>query len=110
MNRERARELLPIIQAFAEGEDIQYRVPDDKECGTDKWTNFIMPKISLRDHVEYRIKPKPREWILKIRRNDNGTDDFYVQPPSKVLDDGGMAFAYSRGCWDEVIKVQEVES
>jgi len=55
MDRKRAKELLPIIQAFADGKTIQYfniRVCDWYD--TDDCTR----------HSEYRIKPEPREFIL----------------------------------------------
>lgn len=55
MTREEAKELLPIIQAFAEGKTLQYRV--DEENNT--WENIINPKfIGLPSN--YRIKPEPK--------------------------------------------------
>lgn len=50
MNRERAKELLPIIQAFAEGKEIQYF---DDELG------WITEDPEWHDCFEYRIKPEP---------------------------------------------------
>jgi hypothetical protein len=59
MNRNRAKELLPIIQAFAEGKDIQYRPPSE-----DRWCDFPSG-YGFNDHEgEYRIKPEPFEcWV-----------------------------------------------
>ena len=55
MTREEAKKLLPIIQAFAEGKTLQYRV--DEENNT--WENIINPKfIDLPSN--YRIKPEPK--------------------------------------------------
>ena len=54
MNRERAKELLPIIQAFAEGKDIQARYIE----GNAIWGAPIDP--SFIDSFEYRIKPEPK--------------------------------------------------
>ena len=58
MNRERAKELLPIIQAFAEGKEIEFRYVENS-----KWRR-------AGDDVEwifsnsYRIKPEPFEcWV-----------------------------------------------
>ena len=52
MNRDRAKELLPIIEAFANGVDI--------ELYTDgKWTH-VGPNPVWASPNEYRIKPKPR--------------------------------------------------
>lgn len=52
MTRERAKELLPIIQAFAEGKTIEYSSngEDWREINTPMWR---LDKL-------YRIKPKPK--------------------------------------------------
>ena len=57
MNRNRAKELLPIIQAFAEGKDIQYKTEL-----SNGWNKASYPIFS--DEKEYRIKPEPREFWL----------------------------------------------
>ncbi len=58
MNRERAKQLLPIIQAFAEGKQIQFRV----QYRTD-WSDLDEP--CWQDGNEYRIKPERRKvWVL----------------------------------------------
>ena len=48
MTREEAKELLPIIQAFADGKTIQFRERDIEEPSFDGCIN------------EYRIKPEPK--------------------------------------------------
>ena len=53
MNRERAKQLLPIIQAFADGKTIEY-----KAAGT--W--HALNDDPLFSFAEYRIKPEPREY------------------------------------------------
>ena len=54
MTREEAKELLPIIQAFAEGKVIQC-----KNCITNEWRDFDEPAFNgLPDN--YRIKPEPK--------------------------------------------------
>ena len=67
MDRQRAKELLPIIEAFANGEDIEI------ECGVG-WIGAA-EQIDLSNRViaasEYRIKPKPREFVLEM--NTDGT-------------------------------------
>ena len=68
MNRERAKELLPIIQAFAEGKEIQFRLDEIiKSTWSDlhEETAFTFPA----DDYEYRIKPKPREFWIEIGCN-----------------------------------------
>lgn len=54
MDREHAKELLPIIQAFAEGKAIQSRYIN----GSNIWLNDN--NLSFGDGVEYRIKPEPK--------------------------------------------------
>lgn len=56
MNREQAKELLPIIQAFAEGKTIQIR-KHGEECyydSTNSNLNFAL------EHYDYRIKQEPK--------------------------------------------------
>ena len=53
MNRQRARELLPIIQAFADGKTI-----DSNSFGT--WHTDEDP--DFESSVRFRIKPEPREY------------------------------------------------
>lgn len=54
MNRQQAKELLPIIQAFAEGKTIQSRYIN----GSNTWLDDN--NLSFGDGVEYRIKPEPK--------------------------------------------------
>ena len=57
MDRERAKELLPLIEAFAFGAVIEMRPAEGCTWGVETepgWT----------DGREYRIKPEPREfWV-----------------------------------------------
>lgn len=54
MNREQAKELLPIIQAFVEGKTIEFR-----ERGCTLWAESISPIFNFAI-FEYRIKPEPK--------------------------------------------------
>jgi len=71
VDRQRAKELLPIIKAYANGDDIQFRGNYSLDP-TGEWVN--MPedeRMSIqfpRDDYEYRIKPKPLEVFLHINR------------------------------------------
>jgi hypothetical protein len=51
MSRERAKELLPVIQAFAEGKTIQCKI---KDSNTETWDDIEYPH--WRDGTDYRIK------------------------------------------------------
>ena len=54
MTREEAKELLPIIQAFAEGKIIQFR------CKTGEWLNILNEFDFTLSPDDYRIKPEPK--------------------------------------------------
>ena len=56
MDRKEAKDLLPIIQAFAEGKDIEIRSknPHAQLNGWSKMGEFIF------GNFEYRIKPEPK--------------------------------------------------
>lgn len=56
MNRKEAAELSPIIQAFAEGRDIEYRTKGFNE----NWKKVTqISELSFKS-FEYRIKPEPK--------------------------------------------------
>lgn len=58
MNRQQAKELLPIIQAFAEGKTIQY----NSEKGNPQWID-VQPneRVDFSQHPsKYRIKPESK--------------------------------------------------
>lgn len=52
MDRNQAKQLLPIIQAFAEGKEIECRVED-------KWYK-VLEICNETDPQDYRIKPGPK--------------------------------------------------
>ena len=55
MTKEEAKELLPIIQAWAEGKTIQVRINNDSS-----WTDLLDTKLEISNLYEYRIKPEPK--------------------------------------------------
>lgn len=62
MNRQQAKVLLPIIQAFAEGKTIEFRIKDGKEPNGLRgweWEEVDIPTFDTYRY-EYRIKPKPK--------------------------------------------------
>jgi len=67
MNRERAKELLPIIQAFADGKSIQLR-----RNYADGWEDLCSPANFNNIGFEWRIKPEPRVfWINPSDRSQS---------------------------------------
>lgn len=57
MDIERAKELLPIIQAFAEGKKIEMALFDG-DGALSEWSDVFFP--TWRDDRDYRIKPEPK--------------------------------------------------
>lgn len=57
MDRNQAKELLPILQAFAEGKTIQHK--DYKMDGSFEWVNLKNDE-EYDWHGKYRIKPEPK--------------------------------------------------
>ena len=75
MNREQVKQLLPLLTAFAEGKELQYRI----NSGT--WQPCTVSPDLEKDHstIEYRIKPEPV--VVKYRRylsNINGDHRVYT--------------------------------
>ena len=56
MNRKEVAELLPFIQAFAEGKTIEFK---DKRF-KDEWEEISVFPNSWCKSFEYRIKPEPK--------------------------------------------------
>lgn len=57
MNRSQAKELLPIIQAFADGKAIEVR--SNSKYNPGEWLETTTPTFDIKFH-EYRIKPEPK--------------------------------------------------
>ena len=55
MTREEIKELLPIMQAWAEGKAIQFRTK-----GTVEWVDYHEDDLRLSSLYHYRIKPEPK--------------------------------------------------
>ena len=55
MTREEIKELLPIMQAWAEGKAIQFR-----KKGTSEWVDLYEDDLRVSSAYHYRIKPEPK--------------------------------------------------
>jgi hypothetical protein len=63
VTRERAKELLPVIQAWAEGKEIEVSGPGIPN----EW--LPLPEAHRCFETEdliYRVKPTPRKWVLEF--------------------------------------------
>ena len=84
MNRDRAKVLLPIFEAYANGDDIESYVGSE-------WRPIN--GVDVGGTLEYRIKPKAREfWIAW----DDGDNCAYFEGAAMIND------------YDHCIKVREV--
>lgn len=85
MDRKTAKALLPFIEAYVDGEDIQYG------DGEGLWVDD--PDFLGADFMglHYRIKPKPREW--------------FIDPESLLVHDGPRSHLAAGHLY---IKVREV--
>ena len=99
MNRDRAKELLPVIEAFANGEEIEFQMVGH---GNDEWQPLISDDWNLQHGTvthHYRIKPKAREWWVAWDGECEG--QMYAFPYPE----------YSEHCvdhWENYVKVREV--
>ena len=100
MNRERAKELLPIIQAFVDGKTIQYLDIDGS------WYDLDEPnwEYSVNNKVRYRIKPEPREFWIQIQKSYDGNEKI---TGSGWIDKGDPT-PEATGKMSTIIKVREV--
>lgn len=62
MTRERAKELLPLIQAYAEGKIVQAKLVNVER---DTWDDQATPYFES-DNLAYRVKPEPREFYIAV--------------------------------------------
>jgi len=56
MNKDNAKDYLPLVQALSDGKVIQARM-----FSCDSWKDCARPDFTM-DPSSYRIKPEPREW------------------------------------------------
>ena len=71
MTPERAKELLPVIEAFANGETVQFYDGETVQFyDGDEWCDVGKEGLDAEtlgdDGLKYRIKPKPREFWMNL--------------------------------------------
>ena len=93
VTREEAKELLPIIKAFAEGKVIQC-----KNCITNEWRDFDEPAFNgLPDN--YRIKPEPQ--YRPFKSQEECWNEMLKHQPF------GWIYSKNRSCYYCIISVEE---
>lgn len=84
MNREQAKELLPVITAWIEGKNVQFKYRD-----TDGWTEWqdydYSPDVQIDSHPafdsnvhKWRIKPEVKKGWINIYPNLSVSSCVYV--------------------------------
>ena len=53
MNREEAKKLLPVIEAFSKGKEVEYYDED-----LEQWLKISYPTFT--GNIKYRVKPEPK--------------------------------------------------
>lgn len=92
MTREHAKELLPIITAFANGEEVQYN-------GGILWATVTEPTFEAASK-DYRIAPKPRKvWVNEYENGDLGN----------THKTGWAAYSESQMCKLKLVACYELE-
>lgn len=90
-----AKQLLPIIQAFAEGRPIQYRMKDIKSA---KWNDIYKNYHEFSPHsFQYRIKPEPMYRPFK--------DEKECWQEMQKHQPIGWTYDYTNNIWDSIARV-----
>lgn len=100
MNRDNAKDYLPLVQALAEGKVIQakYQVGMDAFGWRDCEEN-----ISFHGLAEnYRIKPEPRE--IWYNRYETGVESGPYESKEKAIEYAFHDYPIVQVCYREVIK------
>lgn len=99
MNRSEAKELLPIIHAFAEGEIIECRTkPGTISAGIpNEWTEI--KEIGFWNGIEYRIKIKP-----KYRSFKNAEECF-----AEMLNHHPFGWLKGDKCFYNIVSVSNID-
>lgn len=70
MTRDEARHVAEILTAWADGETIQYRTKGHARWYDDP-NDETWSSLRVFEEFEFRIKPKPREWWIDMKRAEN---------------------------------------
>lgn len=82
MNKDNAKDYLPLVQALAEGKEIQMK------NGAGIWTSYRDMDFCLIAS-EYRIKPEPKEiWVNEYPNEINSAYRSYDLAAAHCLDYG----------------------
>jgi len=92
MTPERAKEILPFVEAAARGKTLQYRTANG-----DQWMDH--DDILFTAPIDqYRIKPEPREWVLWV--NEDGR----IREAEGTRSQPGNFLEWTKVCVREIIE------
>ena len=87
ITREAAKELLPIIQAFAEGKAIQVRTANRP------WFDLLDNKLEISKIFEYRIKSEPK--YRPFKSQEECWEEMHKHPDfGWIVSKGGVEFCH----------------
>lgn len=97
MNSSNAKDYLPLVQALAEGKEIQMK------NGAGIWTSYRDMDFCLIAS-EYRVKPEPRE--IWANRYPDGSESPAYSSREEAVDDAGLdgVGTAKQICYREVIE------
>lgn len=82
MTRDEAREFAKVVQAYADGKQVQV-------CNADRyWFDLDDPEFFTRTIGSYRIKPEPREWWMVVRGTQSPTWTYPKESDARTQRDG----------------------
>lgn len=87
MTREQAKELLPVIQAYAEGKEVQFLDAYDKS-----WCDCSEAGFNVQ--TKWRVKPEPREFWLVYCRGACKPSEIWDYKPSGLSE--GVRYIHVR--------------
>ena len=103
MTKEEAKQLLPIIQALAEGEVIECRAKIGRLKGVvdipNKWTET--KEIWCINSLEYRIKPEPE---LKFRPFNNAEECWQEMQKHQPF-----GWVKCESCYNTIVSVSNID-
>jgi hypothetical protein len=86
MNKDNAKQFLPLVQALADGKIIQHN-------NNGEWKDMYGDSVAFGNEIEhYRIKPEPREWECVL----SGASEYLLD--AKSVSTGGR----------KIIRVREI--
>lgn len=101
MTKQEAKQLLPIIQAIAEGKVIECRAKLGRLKGVvdipNKWTETN--EIWCVNSLEYRIKPEPEPKYRPFKDAEECWQEMLKHQPF------GWTYDYTNNIWDSIARV-----